>query len=118
MKEKYELEISNLLKTLGVSPHLLGYRYLRYAIQLQLLDDTYADSMTKRLYPSIAKKFNTAVTRAERAIRHAIEEGWLKANMDVIEDVFGNIVDYNRGKPTNTQYITTVADYLYTRLHE
>lgn len=75
-------------------------------------DISLAKKITTVLYPSVAKEFNTTSSRAERAIRHAIETGWTKANVDFTIELFGYSVDINKAKPTNGQFICTVADYI------
>ena len=110
--------ISNALKDLGISPSLLGYTYLRDAIQLVMEDARLVHAITKELYPIVAKRNNTTPTRAERAMRHAIETGWIKGSVTVQNAMFGRTVSCERGKPTNSEFIATVADYLKTTTEE
>lgn len=112
MNKTTEFRISNTLKHLGISPVLLGYKYLREAIRLSMGDNSFVDGITKKLYPTIAKIFNTTPVSVERAIRHAIENGWLRGNTEIIDELFGYTVDANKDKPTNGEFIATVTDYL------
>lgn len=114
MDKKTELKICSILKGLGVSPGINGYRYLRKAIMLALEDDTYLEAVTKRLYPDVADFYGTTKTRVERSIRHAVEFGWLRGNVDLMDELFGYTIDVNKGKPTNGEYIATIADYIKT----
>lgn len=107
-----ELRISTILKDLGVAASLSVYRYLRYAIGLVINDMSLTNHITKELYPAVAKKFNTTPPRAERGIRHAIETGWLRGNADLESKMFGYSVRADKGKPTNSEFIATVADYI------
>lgn len=107
-----EMKISNMLKDLGIPADLLGYRYLRYAIDLVMNDWSYVYGLTKKTYPSVAKKYFSTPTRVERAIRHAIETAWTRGNQDTQEKLFGYTVDSFRGRPTSGEFIGTVADYL------
>lgn len=113
MKANTEV-ISNVIKELGVSANLKGYYYIRYAIELMLNDMTLANYITKRLYPTIAEKFGSTSIRVERNIRHAIESGWNKANYDFMSKLFRYSIDARKDKPTNSEFIITVADYLLT----
>lgn len=107
-----ELKIAETLKELGVPADLSGYFYLRKAIELMVQDMSYMHGITKKLYPDVAKKFNTTPSRAERAIRHAIEVACYRGNIELQHKIFGNTVDANKGKPTNSEFIVTVADWL------
>jgi two-component system response regulator (stage 0 sporulation protein A) len=104
--------LSKIIKNLGVSPALLGYGYIKYAVELMFTDETYMYSITKKLYPKIAIKYNTTADRVERAIRHAIETGWIKGSEVLQKDLFGYSISSDKGKPTNSEFLTTVADYL------
>ena len=112
VKTKYELLVSNLLKDLGIPAHLLGYRYLRYAILISLSDSTNLDSMTKILYPTIARKFGATPPKVERAIRHAIEVSMQSYDVSLYNELFSNTVRCTKEKPTNSQFIATIVDYL------
>ena len=103
----------SLLKKCGIPPHLLGYEYAGAAIELIHADRKYLHSVTTSLYPRIAKKFNTTPSRVERAIRHAIEVAFTNnISPDNIEEVFGNTISLEVGKPTNAQFLATLADML------
>ena len=111
--EKYELIISTNLKNLGVPVSLTGYQYLKYAICLMVEDMSLVNcGITKILYPTIAKHFETTPSRVERAIRHAIEVSWCRANPKIQDEFFGYTVDVVKGKPTNSEFIATVADFI------
>lgn len=105
--EKY---ITQIILALGIPAHLLGYHYLRDAIMIVCLRDEILGSITKQIYPEVAKHFQTTSQRVERAIRNAIEVSWNRANLKEIEEIFGYSVDFDRGKPTNSEYIARVAD--------
>ena len=104
--------ITKVIKELGIPANLSGYHYIRYAIEITLDDFNLVNRITKLLYPAVAKKFNTTKTGAERAIRHAIEVGWLNANEDFVMELFGYSISADKGKPTNSEFIATVADYI------
>ncbi len=108
----YKKIITDIIKELGVSANVKGYYYVRYSIELMVNDITLAGKITKVLYPKIAEEFNTTPARVERAIRHAIETGWIKANVDFADKLFGYTVASNKGNPTNSEFICTVADYI------
>lgn len=105
------LQIAEVIKELGVSPSLKGYHYLKSAIKKMVTDITYMDSITKRLYPEIAKQFDTTASCVERAMRHAIESGWEKGNIACQTKLFGYSVNANKDNPTNSEFICTIADW-------
>ena len=107
-----KISLTKLLHELGVPSHIKGYQYIRDGILLLYNDPTIVGGITKELYPEIAQKYNTSVSRVERAIRHAIEVSWNRGNLDLMEEVFGHSVDYDRAKPTNSEFIVTLADKL------
>lgn len=107
-----DLQITNLVKEIGVPAHIKGYGYLREAIQMVYLDVELLSSVTKVLYPEIAKKFETTPSRVERAIRHAIELAWNRGNYESIADLFGYSSHHMKQKPTNSEFIAMVADKL------
>lgn len=118
----YDLKISvtKILHELGVPSHIKGYQYIREGILLLYNNPDIVGGITKELYPEIASRFNTSVSRVERAIRHAIEVSWNRGNLDLMEEVFGHSVDYDKAKPTNSEFIVTVADKLkleFGRVH-
>ena len=105
-------KISKLLHDLGMPSHIKGYQYIRDAIYMMYSDSSYIGGITKQLYPSIASKYNTTSSRVERAIRHAIEVSWNRGDYDLMEEIFGHSVDFDRAKPTNSEFLATLADKL------
>ena len=104
--------ITNTLHELGVPSHIKGYQYIREGVSLVYKNPELIGGITKELYPEIAKKFSTTVSRVERAIRHAIEVSWNRGNWQLMEEIFGHSVDIDKAKPTNSEFIVTVADKL------
>ena len=102
--------ITNVIKEIGVPAHIKGYSYLREAIQMVYSDVELLGSITKVLYPEIAKKFQTTPSRVERAIRHAIEVAWNRGNYETISKLFGYTVHHLKSKPTNSEFIAMIAD--------
>ena len=107
-----KISVTKLLHELGVPSHIKGYQYIREGILLLYNNPNIVGGITKELYPEIACRFDTSVSRVERAIRHAIEVSWNRGNLDLMEEVFGHSVDYDKAKPTNSEFIVTVADKL------
>lgn len=110
--ETLEAQVTNLIHEVGVPAHIKGYQYLREAITLAVNDIDIINSITKMLYPTLARKFKTTPSRVERAIRHAIEVAWTRGKMDVNNSMFGNTVSATKGKPTNSEFIAMIADKL------
>lgn len=108
--------ITTIIKEIGVPAHIKGYSYLREAITMVYYDIELLGSITKILYPEIAKKFNTTSSRVERAIRHAIEVAWNRGNYEVISEMFGYTVHHLKSKPTNSEFIAMIADKLRIEL--
>ena len=106
-----KLTISNILKGLGISANLKGYRYMVYGIELMMRDISLMDT-TMLLYQIVGKAFGVSKTQAEKAIRNAIEKGWSRADADLVKKVFGCSVSANKIKPTNSEFLATVVDYL------
>ena len=108
----YELEryITNIMLDIGVPAHLKGYHYLRDAILLSGRDMEVVSSVTKLLYPTIAKRFKTTDQKVERAIRNAIEVSWSRGNVETFEKLFGYSTVSGRTRPTNSEYIARIAD--------
>lgn len=104
--------ISKLLHELGMPAHIKGYQYIREAISMVYDNPEIVGGITKELYPELAIRFDTTVSRVERAIRHAIEVSWNRGDWDLMEDVFGHSVDIDKAKPTNSEFIVTLADKL------
>ena len=110
----YNLErrIVEVLKDLGVPTHLKGYDYFRDAIYMCVEDKTNLECITGRLYPDLAKCYDTTPSRGERAIRHAIEVAWDRCDLDVLKQYFGNTISPRKGKPTNSEFISCIANNL------
>lgn len=107
-----QISITKTLHELGVPSHIKGYQYIREGVTLIYENPDIVGGITKELYPEVAKKYNTTVSRVERAIRHAIEVSWNRGNWQLMEDIFGYSVDIDKAKPTNSEFIVTVADKL------
>ena len=107
-----QVNVTHVLHELGVPSHIKGYHYLREGIKLIYNNPELIGGITKELYPSIAKKFSSTDTRVERSIRHAIEVSWNRGNWDLMQDLFGYSVDIDKAKPTNSEFIVTIADKL------
>ena len=107
-----ETEITNIIHEIGVPAHIKGYMYLREAITMVVNDMELLSAVTKELYPSIAKKYNTTASRVERAIRPAIEVAWGRGQIEAINKLFGYTVHNDKGKPTNSEFIAIIADKL------
>ena len=105
-----ETDVTNIIHEIGVPAHIKGYQYLRDAIILCVNDMEMLNSITKILYPTIAKRQQTTPSRVERAIRHAIEVAWSRGKMDTIDELFGYTVSTGKGKPTNSEFIALIAD--------
>lgn len=105
-----ENQVTEIIHEIGVPAHIKGYQYLRDAIILSVNDGEIMGSITKYLYPTIAKKYKTTPSRVERAIRHAIEVAWSRGRMETIEDLFGYTVNSRKGKPTNSEFVALIAD--------
>ena len=104
--------VFDLLREIGVPAHVLGYQYIREAIKLAVQDKTLTHSMMNGLYPATAEKFGTTARRAERNIRHAVEVAWDRGDMDTLQKYFGYTVSPVKGKPTNGEFIATLADHI------
>lgn len=111
-----EVEVTNVMHEIGVPAHIKGYQYLRDAIMMVVKDLDVINSITKLLYPSIAKEYNTTPSRVERAIRHAIEVAWSRGQVEAIDALFGYTVNIGKGKPTNSEFIAMIADKLRLEL--
>ena len=107
---KLEVDVSEILHTLGVPAHIKGYHFLRQAIIMVIKDPELISLVTKRLYPDVAELNKTTASRVERAIRHAIEVAWDRGNVEVMNDYFGYTINNMRGKPTNSEFIAMVSD--------
>ena len=111
-----ETEITSIIHEIGVPAHIKGYMYLREAITMVVNDMELLSAITKELYPSIAKKYNTTASRVERAIRHAIEVAWGRGQVEAINKLFGYTIQNSKGKPTNSEFIAMSADKLRLEL--
>ncbi|MEG1886607.1 MAG: sporulation transcription factor Spo0A [Oscillospiraceae bacterium] len=111
-----EIMITEIIHQIGVPAHIKGYHYLREAILMSIKDTEVINSVTKLLYPSVAKKYSTTSSRVERAIRHAIEVAWDRGDVDVLNSYFGFTIHNGRGKPTNSEFIAMISDKLRLRL--
>ena len=108
--KELKIYITKILHELGIPSHIKGYQYIRDSIFMIYENPDLIGGITKELYPDIAKKYNTTMSRVERAIRHAIEVSWNRGDWDLMEDIFGHSVDIDKAKPTNSEFIVTVAD--------
>ena len=107
-----ETQITRVIHQIGVPAHIKGYQYLRTAIMMTVTDADVINSVTKILYPSVAKKYATTSSRVERAIRHAIEVAWDRGDVETLNSYFGYTIQNSRGKPTNSEFIAMIADNL------
>ena len=105
-----EQDVTDMIHEIGVPAHIKGYQYLREAIMMSVNDSEMMGSITKILYPTIAKKYQTTSSRVERAIRHAIEVAWNRGRMETLDDMFGYTINTGKGKPTNSEFIALIAD--------
>ncbi len=104
--------ITKMLHELGIPSHIKGYQYIREGITILYYDYNMIGAITKKLYPELAKRYSTTTSRVERAMRHAIEVGWTRSDWKMTEDLFGQSVDFDRAKPTNSEFLVTIADKL------
>ncbi len=113
-----EQDVTNMIHDIGVPAHIKGYQYLREAIMMSVNDPTMISSITKLLYPTIAKRFQTTPSRVERAIRHAIEVAWSRGRMETLDTLFGYTINTGKGKPTNSEFIALIADKIRLKYRE
>ena len=111
-----ELMVTEIIHQIGVPAHIKGYHYVRESIMLAVQTPEIINSVTKLLYPTVAKKFGTTASRVERAIRHAIEVAWDRGDVDTLNSYFGYTIHNGRGKPTNSEFVAMIADKLRLRL--
>ena len=116
MDHQLELTVTEILHHIGVPAHIKGYHYLRDSIIMSVKHPEIINAVTKSLYPSIAKKYETTPSRVERAIRHAIEVAWDRGDVEILNGYFGYTIHNGRGKPTNSEFIAMISDRL--RLHK
>ncbi|MCD7725525.1 MAG: sporulation transcription factor Spo0A [Clostridiales bacterium] len=105
-----EKDVTDMIHEIGVPAHIKGYQYLREAIMMSVEDVEMLGSITKVLYPTIARKYQTTPSRVERAIRHAIEVAWSRGRMETLDALFGYTINTGKGKPTNSEFIALIAD--------
>lgn len=105
-------QITNIMHEIEIPPHLKGYMYLREAINMLVNDIELLSSITKKLYPLLSEKFNTTDSRIERAMRHALEVAWNRGQLETINKIFGYTINNKKGKPTNSEFLASVADKL------
>ena len=111
-----ESVVTSAIHEVGVPAHIKGYQYLRESILMVLNDRDLLNGITKQLYPSVAKKYNTSSSRVERAIRHAIEVAWNRGDTDTLNGIFGFTINQAKGKPTNSEFIAMISDNLRLEL--
>lgn len=107
-----EKRVTDIMKEVGVPAHIKGFQYVRCSIIYVLENPEAIGSVTKVLYPNVAKKFGTTASRVERAMRHAIDVAWSRGDVNVFQKYFGYTIDPNRGRPTNSEFIAMLVDYL------
>ena len=110
--ENLETDVTDIIHEVGVPAHIKGYQYLRDAIIMAVTDEDIINSITKKLYPSVAEKYSTTSSRVERAIRHAIEVAWDRGDVEVLNSYFGYTIHQTRGKPTNSEFVAMISDKL------
>ena len=113
-----QVSITKMLHELGIPSHIKGYQYIREAVNIIFENPSVIGGITKELYPELAKKFDTTTSRVERAIRHAIEVSWNRGNLEFMEEIFGFSVDIDKAKPTNSEFMVTIADKLRLDFHQ
>ncbi len=116
VKPDIETMVTGIIHEIGIPAHIKGYQYLRHAIIMVVDDMDMINSITKELYPTVAKDFSTTPSRVERAIRHAIEVAWDRGDTDVLNSFFGYTIANSKGKPTNSEFIAMIADKLRLQL--
>ncbi len=107
-----EIQVTEILHQIGVPAHIKGYHYLRDSILMAIETPEIINAVTKQLYPSVAKRYETTSSRVERAIRHAIEVAWDRGDVDILNSYFGYTIHNTRGKPTNSEFIAMISDKL------
>ena len=117
-KNNIKISITKTLHDLGIPSHIKGYQYIRDGVEILFERPDVIGGITKELYPELAERFETTVSRVERAIRHAIEVSWNRGDWDLMEELFGHSVDIDKAKPTNSEFMVTVADKLRLEYHK
>lgn len=113
-----QVAITKMLHELGIPSHIKGYQFIREGVAIIFENPDIIGGITKELYPELAEKYKTTVSRVERAIRHAIEVSWNRGNWHYMEEIFGHSVDIDKAKPTNSEFLVTVADKLRLDFHK
>ncbi len=116
-QEDLSVVITDILHQIGVPAHIKGYQYVREAIRLTVENPEMLNSVTKILYPTVAKNFKSTSSRVERAIRHGIEVAWDRGDVDVLNSYFGYTIQSQRGKPTNSEFVAMIADKIRLKRH-
>ncbi len=114
--DNLESIITDVIHEIGVPAHIKGYNYLREAISLCIQDKEFINSITKLLYPTVARNYQTTSSRVERAIRHAIEVAWNRGREEILNNIFGYTIDTNKGKPTNGEFIAMISDSIRLKM--
>ncbi|MBR6729092.1 MAG: sporulation transcription factor Spo0A [Clostridia bacterium] len=114
--DNLEAIITSVIHEIGVPAHIKGYNYLREAISLCIQDKEFINSITKLLYPTVARNYQTTSSRVERAIRHAIEVAWNRGHEKILNSIFGYTIDTNKGKPTNGEFIAMISDSIRLKM--
>lgn len=114
--DNLEAIITDVIHEIGVPAHIKGYNYLREAISLCIQDKEFINSITKLLYPTVARNYQTTSSRVERAIRHAIEVAWSRGREEILNGIFGYTIDTNKGKPTNGEFIAMISDSIRLKM--
>lgn len=113
-----QVSISKMLHDLGIPSHIKGYQFLRDSVYMVFNNPEIIGGITKELYPELAERYETTVSRVERAIRHAVEISWMRGDLELMENIFGHSVDINKAKPTNSEFIVTIADKMRLDFHK
>ena len=108
--------VTSIIHEVGVPAHIKGYQYVREAIMITVEDMDVINSVTKILYPEVAKRFHTTASRVERAIRHAIEVAWDRGDLETLQKFFGYTVSNAKGKPTNSEFIAMISDRIRLKI--
>ena len=117
-KNNLKISITKTLHDLGIPSHIKGYQYIKEGVEILFDRPDVIGGITKELYPELADRFSTTVSRVERAIRHAIEVSWNRGDWDLMEELFGHSVDIDKAKPTNSEFMVTIADKLRLEYHK
>lgn len=112
LEKSLDTSITKVLHDLGIPSHIKGYQYIRDAIKFVYNEPKLIGGITKELYPLVGEKYSVSNSRVERSIRHAIEVSWNRGDWELMEEIFGHSVDIDKAKPTNSEFIVTIADKL------